>query len=183
MIKTDSLDADIPPFDTYFGWASVLHMLTANKANHDPLIFTEILHHIVLAIDKNNSNSHLTSLVIKKTNRDTTPLGLLWHSLKHAGLSDTDILRDNDFIFLLKATCYHWKHLRLSLPDYEERSREIDTLPFDYAFLICCSTFEKEFSTKVLEDLFRVNNNLLLEKDRNEVYPIHGIIRIVGVHT
>mmetsp|Transcript_35818 Transcript_35818/g.61072 ORF Transcript_35818/g.61072 Transcript_35818/m.61072 type:complete len:540 (-) Transcript_35818:262-1881(-) len=151
---------------------SVFHVLVANKANH-PVYFSEILRHLILSFDL----SYHSSPLVSTNSRGMIPLEVLWESMKNEGLSDEGILQNDDFAFLLKATCYHYQNnLVEGVGEHSNQSKEIEQVPFAQAFLICSPCFGKELTNKVLEDLFAKDTTFILKKETNGKYPIHRII-------
>eukprot|EP00571_Detonula_confervacea_P013011 CAMPEP_0172307746 /NCGR_PEP_ID=MMETSP1058-20130122/8531_1 /TAXON_ID=83371 /ORGANISM="Detonula confervacea, Strain CCMP 353" /LENGTH=526 /DNA_ID=CAMNT_0013019995 /DNA_START=27 /DNA_END=1607 /DNA_ORIENTATION=+ len=161
--------------------SSVFHVLAANKAKHQPRVFSQILRHLVLTVNNNRSPLLYETKADKKT-----PVARLWQSLRKEGLSHADILQDDDFIFLLKATLYHFvsmiKGILKHTPeekisdDYHTKLAEIEKIPLFRAFLVCSSCFSREVIATVLKILFSTDGTFLLTKDKNGKYPIHCIV-------
>ena len=158
---------------------SVYHVLVANKANHKPKTFSEILRYLVQAYKRR----HYSALLNENKTDSMTPVALLWKSLKESGLSEEQILEDNDFTFLLKATCYsYWQHhwgCKPKIIGGDNKFKEIDEISLGVAFLICSPCFEREVITRILELLVSTDKSFLFEHDaydENVEYPIFHIL-------
>ena len=154
---------------------SVYHVLVANKANHKPKTFSEILRYLVLAYKRRH-----WSPIMDCNSTDLKPVALLWKTLKESGLSEEQILEDKDFTFLLKATCYyHWSRYSSSKIEDIDALKKIEELTLGHAFLACSPCFEKKVVSKVLEILISIDNSFLFKHashtNKNE-YPIHQLV-------
>ena len=92
---------------------SVIFTLIENKDKHQPQAFSDTLRYLVLMIS-DFDNSPLIKL--GDNNRDS-PLSKFW--IRLGGNISLDYshspLSNDDFFFLLKATCYHYLHLQLMI--------------------------------------------------------------------
>ena len=100
-------------------------------------------------------------------------------------------LSNDDFFFLLKATCYHYLQLQEGVNDtgvegYNQRARDIKSISLGQAFTICCPglvlmDMEKDSGRVegILEGILSVDEQqefLLDEKNAEGQYPIHRMI-------
>jgi len=110
-----------------------------------------------------------------------TPVLLFVQSLiNKEGLNGQAIMRNSDFTFLLKATCYHYEST--SNNDKNETKsinvvcQEIEAIPSSEAFLVCAPCFNEKIIEKVLNELLSVNCQFLFEKNSLGQYPVHRMI-------
>ena len=158
---------------------SAYHMLIANRNKYQPEAFSEILRYLCcigIGTDR--------SVLLKKvadTHEMKIPLLLLEQSLIKEGLTGQHITRNNDYIFLLKATCYSHRSYSLNeiLPqinDHHLIRQEIEAISLSEAFLVCAPCFGEKIGDKVLNDLLSVDCQFLFEKDSHGHYPMHRMI-------
>ncbi|KAL9180894.1 hypothetical protein ACHAXT_009699 [Thalassiosira profunda] len=145
-------------------------VLITRKAKHRPEVFSEVLRFLILSTRASPSPS---PLLIKEKRSRKTPVARLWHVLDSSGLSARDILSDADFVFLLKATCYHHSANGGSTIDADQLSF-IDSIPLHRAFLVCAPCFEMDVVRGGLEYLFSIDD-AVLEPDANGDYILHEI--------
>ena len=170
-------------YDLDSKYGTVFHVLSQNKARHEPREFSDILRYLVLNVDMDTAKR---SSLLETNESGKIPLLLLWQSLKSEGLSDLDILKNDDFIFLTKATCYHHHYSSntsyCALDEkgrsktYDGRLDQIGNIPFDLSFLTCCKCFGRNFTARALSHFLSLDNTFLLEKDMFGVYPFLGIV-------
>lgn len=160
----------------------LFRVLIQNKDQHLEDDFSKILRHLALTVNTKHSQ-----LLYKEHCAATkAPLELLWKSLKISGLSDQEILKNSDFVFLLKATCYHHsmhqKQARLPgeknlIIGYEQKLHAIEHVTMSCAVIVCAPCFDMSFVTEVLPYLSTIEPRAFLEKDENGKHCIHNIIR------
>ena len=102
------------------GGTSAIHILIANKENHAPQVFSDILRHLILTISDFHDNQ---SVLLQ-----SAPVSRLWNQLELLNVPIADILNNNDFIFLIKATCYHYLSLKGEAESKKDLLSLVDTL-------------------------------------------------------
>jgi len=98
-------------------------------------------------------------------------------------------LDNDDFTFLLKATCYHYLQLQEGVNDegdrgYNQRARDIGSISLSKAFTIFLPgliyymdpTDGQTYSKGKIEELLSADSKFLEEKNSDEDYPIHRMI-------
>jgi len=160
---------------------SVYHILIANREVHEPQVFSKILRYLCCMC----IGMAEPALLYQATSYNTmmTPVLLLVKRLiNREGLNGQAIMRNSDYIFLLKATCYSHKSKPYSKSDLiKERVQhqifqEIEDISLSEAFLICAPCFSKNIAEKVLNDLLSKDCQFLFEKDSFGQYPVHRMI-------
>jgi len=157
---------------------SVYHVLIANREVHQPEVFSEILRYLCcIGIGTDQSALHQQA----NLHQMKTPVLLLVQSLiNKEGLNYQDILKNSDFVFLLKATCYHYvSQSSAGTPqtkDIHLVHRDIEAISLSEAFLVCAPCFNDKIIDKVLNDILSVDCQFLFKKDSFGQYPIHRII-------
>ena len=158
---------------------SAIDVLIKHRKNHQPQVFSEILRYLVLSIDNFGGS------VLKRSDHRIEPVSLLWYDmLMNEKKSRHEILND-DFIFLLKATCYH--HLctgsaiqgdDVTEEILSERAKRIEEISLSKAFTIClpCFGLSDNYEEDMLKELLSWNSAFLEERDEMGAYPIHNMI-------
>lgn len=155
---------------------ALMHLLVMNRANYTPEVFSAMLFYLV----PNLSEDNLQLIHVGST--DQTPVALLFNSLKDEGRTIEEILQNDDFVFLLRATCYHQHCLRLrwteqkTSKDFEGRRSDIDLISVPHAFFVCSACFKEKYTTTVLQHLASQDKSFLIDKDMHGVHPIHGVL-------
>ena len=156
---------------------SVYHMIIANKNMHQPGVFSEILRYLC-CVGIGMEEPPLLQQASSHENK--IPLLLLVQSLIKEGQTGQHIVRNTDYIFLLKATCFSHKS---SMNEFQPQinnlhliCQEIEAISLSEAFLVCAPCFGEKIGDKVLNELLSVDCQFLFKKDLNERYPIHRII-------
>ena len=156
---------------------SVYHMLIANRERHQPEAFSEILQYLCCV---GISMKEPPLLQQASSHENKIPLLLLVQSLIKEGLTGQHIMRNKDYIFLLKATCYHYKssvdEIQPRINDLHLICQEIEAISLSEAFLVCAPCFGEKIGDKVLNELLSVDCQFLFEKDSFGQYPIHKMI-------
>lgn len=111
--------------------SSVYHVLTAkaSKAKYQPNGYSQVLKYLVLA----DTNDTLDSPLLYDTKPDKkSPIARLYHSLQSEGLSDFDILQNEDFVFLIKATCHSFllRKKEINIPAVDCKLSEINRITY-----------------------------------------------------
>ena len=159
---------------------SVYHILIANREVYEPEVFSEILRYLCCMC----IGMAEPALLYQGTSYNTmTPVLLLVKKLiNREGLNGQAIMRNSDYVFLLKATCYSHKSKPYSKSDLiKERVQhqifqEIEDISLTEAFVICAPCFSKNIAAKVLNDLLSKDCQFLFEKDSYGQYPVHRMI-------
>ena len=117
------------------------------------------------------------------THENKTPLLLLVQSLINKdGMTGQEIWKHRDFIFLLKATCYHYKmpttqrKCVVGDSDINRFCQDIEEISLSEAFLICAPNFSEKVVNKMLNELLATDCKFLLQQDSQGQYPIHKLI-------
>jgi len=170
---------------------SVIYTLIENRVRHPPQAFSDFLRYLVLTI----SDFDESVLINLGDNTNHSPLSKLWMELRFAmvyGAQEHSHPLDNDdTVFLLKATCYHYLQLQEEVNDkgdkgYNQRARDIDSISLSKAFTICLPGLmsldcyeDSDGQTYIegkIEELLSVDSNFLAKKNADEEYPIHRMI-------
>jgi len=156
---------------------SVYHMLIANRNMHQPEGFSEILQYLCCV---GISMKEPPLLQQASSHENKIPLLLLVQSLIKEGLTGQHITRNKDYIFLLKATCYHYKssldEIQPQINDIHLTHQEIEAISLSEAFLVCAPCFGEKIGDRVLNELLSVDCQFLFEEDSVGQYPIHRMI-------
>lgn len=119
---------------------SVIYTLIENRVHHPPQAFSDFLRYLVLTI----SDFDKSVLINLGDNTNHSPLSLIWMELQMEMVltGQKHQLGNDDFIFLLKATCYHYLQLQEGVDDkgdkgYNQRAEDIDSISLSKAFTIC----------------------------------------------
>ena len=167
------VDIDTPRHAIHMeGGTSAIHILIENRLNHQPQVFSDILRHLILTISDFNYN--------KSVLLQSAPVSRLWNQLELLNVPIADILNNNDFIFLIKATCYHYlsrKGETVGGLSYTQRAEAIDNISLSQAFTICCLCFKPSDYKHELKRLLLVDSKFLEEKNDMGEYPIHRMIK------
>ena len=156
--------------------SSVYHVLTAkaSKAKYQPNGYSQVLKYLVLA----DTNDTLDSPLLYDTKPDKkSPIARLYHSLQSEGLSDFDILQNEDFVFLIKATCHSFllRKKEINIPAVDCKLSEINRITLLQACLVCSTYFHKEVVGKIMECFF--SDGGIYWKTENEYsYPVHKLV-------
>jgi len=159
-----------------------------NRSRHPPQVFSAILRYLVLTISDFDK-----SPLVKLADGDHSSLSNFWAGLQlgmvHGGQEHP--LDNDDFTFLLKATCYHYLQLQDGGNDKgdkgnNQRARDIDSISLSKAFTIClpglmsldcCNDLKGQtYSKGKIEELLSADSKFLEEKNSDEDYPIHRMI-------
>jgi len=154
--------------------SSVYHVLTAkaSKAKYQPNGYSQVLKYLVLVDNTNDS-----PLLYDTKPDNKSPIARLYHSLKSEGLSDFDVLRNEDFVFLIKATCHSFllRKKEVNIPAVDCKLSEINRIPLLQACLVCSTCFNKEVVRKIMECFF--SNGGLYWNTKNEYFcPVHKLV-------
>jgi len=166
---------------------SVIFTLVQNQ-NRAQQAFSDILRYLVLTI----SDFDKSVLIKLGNNTNYSPLSLFWVVLQleiaHHGRQEHPLDND-DFVFLLKATCYHYLQLQEGVNDegdrgYNQRARDIGSISLSKAFTIFLPgliyymdpTDGQTYSKGKIEELLSADSKFLEEKNSDEDYPIHRMI-------
>lgn len=155
--------------------SSVYHVLTAkaSKAKYQPNGYSQVLKYLVLVDNTNDS-----PLLYDTKPDNKSPIARLYHSLQSEGLSDFDILQNEDFVFLIKATCHSFllRKKEISIPAVDCKLSEINRIPLLRACLVCSTCFNKEVVGKIMECFFS-NGGIYWKTEENEYSnPIHKLV-------
>ena len=160
--------------------SSVFHVLIANREVYPPEVFSEILRYLCCMCIGMEEPALLYQA--ESYNKMTPVLLFVQSLINREGLNGQEIMRNSDYIFLLKATCYSYK----SKPDTESDQnnkmelhqirQEIESITLAEAFLVCSPCFSKNIQDKVLNDLLSKDCHFLFEKDSLGQYPVHRIV-------
>ena len=96
------------------------------------------------------------------------------------GMTGQEIWKHRDFIFLLKATCYHYKMSKTQRKgvvrdsDVDRICHDIEEISLSEAFLVCAPDFSEKIISKM--PLKQPATHFLLKKDSSGQYPIHQLI-------
>ena len=152
---------------------SVYHALIAFRDKHKPEVFSEILRYLCCVAGWS---------ILEKMYESTynvIPAVLLSDSLAREGLTVPEVLEHNDFIFLVKATCYHnMCKIKGAGNDveYHKRLQETERISLSEALTICSPYFPDEFAVEALNCVLLVDSQFLMEKDTSGQYPVHRMI-------
>ena len=158
---------------TGIGITSVHHLLVQNRHKHKPEVFSEILRYLCCVAGWS---------ILEKMYESTynmIPAVLLSDSLAREGLTVPEVLEHNDFIFLVKATCYHnMCKIKGAGNDveYHKRLQETERISLSEALTICSPYFPDEFAVEALNCVLLVDSQFLMEKDTSGQYPVHRMI-------
>jgi len=158
--------------------SSVFHTLIAYREAYQrqPEVFSEILRYLCCV----GIGTYRPGLLYQaECYNKMTPVLLFVQSLiNKEGLNGQAIMRNSDYTFLLKATCYSHKSKNNKdyLVDLDVVCREIETISLSEAFLVCALCFNEKIVDKVLNDLLSVDCQFLYEKDSLGQYPVHRMI-------
>ena len=174
LVEANQKKETLKPFPSDRGQDTLLHVLVSNRENHEPEVFSAILHYLVLNLDDRNLQ------LIREGSTEKTPVAIFFNSLKDEGRTHAEILLNDDFVFLLRATCYHQncnfnKKQKMS-KDFDGRHSDIDLISVPYAFFVCSPCFIEETTTSMVEHLCSTDKSFLINKDMHGIYPIHGVL-------
>ena len=156
--------------------SSVYHVLTAkaSKANYQPNGYSQVLKYLVLA----DTNDALDSPLLYDTKPDKkSPIARLYHSLQSEGLSDFDILQNEDFVFLIKATCHSFllRKKEVNIPAVDYKLSEINRIPLLQACLVCSTCFNKGVVGKIMECFFS-DGGIYWKTENEYLNPVHKLV-------
>jgi len=174
LVEADEKKETLKPSLSDRGQDTLLHVLVSNWENHKPEVFSAILHYLVLNLDDRNLQ------LICEGSEGKTPVAIFLNSLLDEGRTHDEILLNDDFVFLLRATCYHqnckFGSKQKMSKDFDGRHSDIDLISVPYAFFVCSSCFHEDTTTSMMEHLSSTDKSFLIEKDMHGIYPIHGVL-------